>query len=548
MVNPKLSLKSDNALTVSKNTKKLFQVIYQEQNKDEKDDDIPKIKVSTFISKMAFYYEKIRNSVDYKEEYLLRKNAILRILKRQIVIQGAIHARSGEKVSKDLLTELIRAGYLPNNKIPETKIGEIGKIIDKYIKLKKYGLVNKDLGERGDIVNWILSMAACDIEETLGMSKTDHTVISNVYDTLGSTINLVENSPYEKDKDIQIYIGIHRGLLKFDNDLVGFILFKYFIADWKNADEKKIAEIGKNLDSLKVAIDNQIAHPLAKQLSRIINRYTVFFVVLSDVIEEDPSSVYEYFRDDPKAFPRDIKKVCKKRYALARTKLWRAAIRSIIYIFITKSVFVLLLEIPATKWFGEEINIFTLVINISFPALLLFLVVLFTRLPGDDNTDKIIEGIEELVFEEKKRTEPYQLRKVVKRGRALNTIFGIFYSATFFASFGVVIWGLNRIEFSWVSIVIFLFFLAFVSFFAIRIRKHAHEITVIEPKENIFGFFIDFFYVPVIAAGKWLSENFSRINVFVFILDFIIEAPFKIFVEIAEEWTRYVKERKEEIM
>jgi hypothetical protein len=50
-----------------------------------------------------------------------------------------------------------------------------------------------------------------------------------------------------------------------------------------------------------------------------------------------------------------------------------------------------------------------------------------------------------------------------------------------------------------------------------------------------------------VSFGKWLSENFSRVNVFVFVLDFIIEAPFKIFVEIAEEWTKYVRERKEEI-
>jgi len=31
-------------------------------------------------------------------------------------------------------------------------------------------------------------------------------------------------------------------------------------------------------------------------------------------------------------------------------------------------------------------------------------------------------------------------------------------------------------------------------------------------------------------------------------LDFIIEAPFKIFVDIAEQWTKYVRERKEDIM
>jgi predicted nuclease of restriction endonuclease-like RecB superfamily len=39
----------------------------------------------------------------------------------------------------------------------------------------------------------------------------------------------------------------------------------------------------------------------------------------------------------------------------------------------------------------------------------------------------------------------------------------------------------------------------------------------------------------------------SRVNVFVFVMDFILEAPFKVLVEIAEQWTRYVRERKEDI-
>ena len=54
--------------------------------------------------------------------------------------------------------------------------------------------------------------------------------------------------------------------------------------------------------------------------------------------------------------------------------------------------------------------------------------------------------------------------------------------------------------------------------------------------------------MPIVATGKFLSEKFSRVNVFVFIMDFIMEAPFKAFVEIAEEWTKYVKERRDEIV
>lgn len=74
------------------------------------------------------------------------------------------------------------------------------------------------------------------------------------------------------------------------------------------------------------------------------------------------------------------------------------------------------------------------------------------------------------------------------------------------------------------------------------------ELLVIEKKENLISFLIDLFYMPIIMAGKWLSGNFSKVNVFIFIFDFIIEAPFKILVDIAEEWTKYVKERKDNVV
>ncbi|MFH1661932.1 MAG: hypothetical protein ABIA02_02455 [Candidatus Falkowbacteria bacterium] len=550
MYNPTLTKKQENTLTVNENTKKLFQVVYREQNKEEKKDDTPKIKVSDLVSKMAFYYEKIRNTVEYEEEHLLRKNAIERILKRHIVIEGVIKETKSEKIAKHLLTELIRAAYLPNNKIPEVKINEVSHIISKYIKLKKYSIsfLDKDSQDKNDSINWIIALAASDIEERLGSSKIDQTVISNMYEILVENIKLPAESPYEKDKEIQIYAGIYKSFLKFDRDMLSFIIFKYYNSSWAEATEEEIERIGKNIKKLRKIIEAQIEHPLSKQLNRVISRYTVFFTALVDVIDDNPEKIYSEFKNDIKAFPREIKNKCEKRYKKAKSKLWRAAIRSIFYIFITKSIFVFILEVPAIKWFGEEINPFSLIINVAFPAVLLFLIVLFTKLPSSENTKKINEGIEEIVFEEKKRIEPFQLRQPAKRSGFKNAVFGIVYAITFFLSFGFVVYGLDKIGFNWVSIIIFLFFLALVSFFSIRIRKTSREFTIIEPKENILSLFGDFFYTPIIAAGKWLSEKFSRINVFVFILDFIIEAPFKIFVEITEDWTKYVRERKDDIV
>ncbi len=553
MKNPTITKKVDSSFVPTEDAKRLFQAIYQKQNAAEKQgEEVPVIKVSELVSRMAFYYEKIRNSVDYKEDNLLRKNAIERILKRQIVIEGAVSLRDvdSREVSKHLLVELIRAGYLPNNKIPETKIGEIAVVVERYLKLKrisadKINLTN--IKEKNELINWIIAMAATDIEERVGMSKADKVVIDYMYDVLEPNIKLPENSKYDKDREIQIYVAIHRNFFRFDKDMIGFILLKYFIADWENAGDDKIEDLAKNINALRESINNQIDHALAPQLNRIVSRYTVFFTILIDTIEDDCVGIYDCFGKDPKVFPRHIKRICEARYKMTKKRLWRAAIRSLLYVFLTKSVFAFALEVPVIKWFGEEVNMFSLAINIGFPVLLLFLIVIFTKTPSIENSLKVVEGIEEIVFEEKKRTEPFQLRHPGERGGFMNTVFGIFYTITIFLSFGAVVWILNEINFNFVSIIIFLFFLALISFFSIRIRKGIKELMVLPPKENILSFFADFFYVPIVTTGKWLSEKFSRLNVFVFILDFIIEAPFKIFVEITEEWTKYVKERKDNI-
>lgn len=547
MLNPTLTKKNEKPMEVTANTKKLFQAVYRKQNEEEKGGDAPKIKVSELISKMSFYYEKIRNTVDYKEENLLHKNAIKRMIKRQIVIQGA---QNENDIAKHLLTELIRAGYLPNNKIEESKICELGKVIGRYIALKKYclaGLPNGN-GAKSKMTDWIIAMAACDLEERLGRDAVKQMAISNMHEILRESVKLPEDLPYEKDKDIQIYIGIHRGYLKFDEEMIEFILFKYFNAGWPDAGDEEIAALARNITALRQAIDSQTAHPLAGQLNRIINGYTVYFTILTDVIEDDPAGVYEKIYTDPKAFPRLIKKFCNKRYKDVKSKLRRAGVRSITYIFLTKMILAVILEIPITLWLGQTINNTSLAINITFPPFLLFLIILFTRLPAEANTAKIIEGIEEIVFEEKQRQKTFLLRKPAKRSKTMDIVFGAIYSIAFFLSFGLVIWVLNKFYFSIVSIIIFLFFLTLVSFFSIRIRKVTRELIIVEQKENIFKFLADFFYVPIIEVGKWLSEKFSRLNVFVFVLDFIIEAPFKIFVEMTEEWTKYVKERKDEIV
>ncbi|MEI7620066.1 MAG: hypothetical protein WCJ57_00665 [Candidatus Falkowbacteria bacterium] len=558
MVSPNLIKKNQVSLTLTPNTKKLFQFMYGKKQKSESsgnDDEIPKIHVSHIVSQLSFLYEKIRNAVDYDDDHLLRKNAIKRILKRHIFIEGVVMEYDSNEISMKLLTELIQAGYLPNDKIKEVKIKEVAELLEKYIALRnRYKKIHpthldmkeKESKERARILDWIITLAATEIEDNLGRDEVKLLVMNNMFEILSRVIKLPSDLPYQKDLDIQIYLSIVRHFLKLDEEMQSFVAFKYY-NNWEEATEDDINDIAGNLNDISLLVEKQLNHPLVKQIDKIVRRYSLFYSLLTEIIADDPSRVYENATGNTKAFLNLVKERCEKKYAKVKSQLWRSGLRSIIYIFLTKSIFVLLLEIPAIKFFGEVINPVSLAINVTFPAVLLFIIIMFTKTPNKRNTEKIIEGIKEITFVENQKFQPIYLRKTTRRNYFMNTLFNLIYATAFTISVFLLIRLLNVINFNWVSITIFLFFLAFVSFFSFRIKRDVKQYIIIEEKETIIGFLFDFFYMPIVAVGKFLSNNISRINVFIFILDFIIEAPFKVIVGVIEDWTKYLKEKKEDL-
>lgn len=567
MVSPNLTKKKESSFDIDVDIKRLFQMVYVKKNNLEKSKNKEtNISVSTMGSKLAFFYEKIRNAVDYNEDYLLRKNAIKRILKRQILIEGLVKKSESEDISSHLLTELIQAGYLPNNSIPEKKIYDIAEIIEKYIKLKYYSfqkksffaILSESFGFRNKrkrttkakkiLLNWVISLAAAEIEENLSDDPVKREMLSEMFEILKDNIKLPRDLPFENDLEIQIYLSICRNFLRYDDDLLNLIAFKYYNKDWKKADDEKIVKVSEKIDKLYLAVSNQLKHPLIKQVDKISKSYSLYFSILNEAIEENPLKVYEFALNNHKAFISFVKEISQRRYGKIKKKLWSSAWHSIIYIFLTKSIFVFALEIPAIKFFGEQLHVFSLAINVAFPAVLLFVIILFTWSPAKENEKKILEGIEEIVFTEKRQKYSMVLRKPAKRSFFMDFIFNLLYIGGFSITIYLIIKGLTFINFNWVNITIFLFFLTFVSFFSFRIKREIKRFIIIEHREGFLSFLFDFFYMPIVAAGKFLSDNASKINVFIFVLDFIIEVPFKVFVEIFDDWVKYVKERKEDLI
>ncbi len=526
---------------------KLIKIFKDEFSKEEADPDVSKIKVNNVIGKLAFFYEKIRNMVDYREEHLLRKHAILRFLKRNVFFSDALMMEMDTlKKAKLLIHELIRAKYVANESLPENKIKKISVIIDKYLLLRLKYLRGKHKRNDKKITGWLLSVAACEIEREIDPAVLDRALAGCMYEIMKRQVVIMDNKISDADKQILIYIALHRALLKYDYDLISFLVLRLYWPDWiKDPDEQKIEIVAKGLDKLIDFIDRRINHSLSHKLLKLSSKYSVFFLVLRDVLIDNKDRVDEIL-ENRKLLSDEVKKVCDRKYKSARMRLYRSAVNSIIYIFITKMALALVLEMPYDLYVLKSFRYLSLIINIAFPPLLMLLVVSFIRVPGENNTALITQGIMALLYSENDNKK-IKVKRTVKRGSFFSNLFVLLYLATFLISFGIIYKLLHKLNFSIFSMLLFFFFLCLISFFGVRIRNSAKEMVVIRKKDNFISVLVDFFTLPFLTAGRWLSFNLSKINVFVFIFDFIIEAPFQTFIEIMEDWFAFLREKKEEL-
>ncbi|MEO6509279.1 MAG: hypothetical protein ABIO02_04960, partial [Patescibacteria group bacterium] len=124
--------------------------------------------------------------------------------------------------------------------------------------------------------------------------------------------------------------------------------------------------------------------------------------------------------------------------------------------------------------------------------------------------------------------------------------FTVFYSMTFLITLYLIYLALSYLNFNLISKIIFIFFVSVISFFSYRIKSVVNEYKL-EEKEGVLTPIVDFFFIPIVSIGKFLSSEVARFNFFTVIFDFFIEAPFKMLIQVVEEWISFVRARKEEI-
>jgi len=290
------------------------------------------------------------------------------------------------------------------------------------------------------------------------------------------------------------------------------------------------------------------ANPYVDNLAKFIRKQMPPFLILFALIKKKPSELQTILTDREKLW-NEIDTTCREKYQQLGTRIRTLAVRSFIYILLTKMIFAIILEIPVSMYFYGEINRNAIIINSVFPPLLMIAILGFFKVPGEENTKKIFQRIVDIIDEDKsfETKIAFVPKKSTPKRPLLIFGFTVFYSLTFLVTLSLIYKFLTNIGFNLVSQIIFIFFVSIVSFFSYRIRQVTKELRL-EEKASILAPIGDFFFMPMLSLGKFFSTGIAKLNFFIFIFDFIIEAPFKLIFEVVEEWISFVRKRKEEII
>jgi hypothetical protein len=575
-----------------------FLDIVEQEAKEKKktEQTIFKLEASELAGQMALWYEKVRTAVQYKEEHLLRRAAIYRILKRLITIE---QRRKKRQITYAFFLELAMAGYIGQKDANDDNFKKTEKIIARYLKaLPLIAEITRNPTDSLEVKGWLLNLASEEIENLINPQKERMAYIYAIYETLRPKIKFsLEKIPYplkgskvggfqnvaeeylgvgsliepvgnmfsptfrtqktaenkvklERLLNMLTYISIFRNLRRSDRAMIRALVFNIYFPKWTNLnadDDREIEKTIRKLIKKKEEMEIVAEHPLLGRILFPIKNYMLsasfFFETIMSNSREARAIVSQEF-----LLHQQIRQQCNMRYAEEKKKLRKRIMRGILYVFLTKMLVALILEVPYEMFKGTGvIQYHSLFINLLFPPLLLGAIASSVKYPKEDNTKEIIKNAEILIYQQKQTEELKNVRVSDQESAFAERILDLFYIILFFGALFTLIRFLGFIGFNVVAMIIFVIFTGTVSFFGALIRQSIRDLVATKDKEGFFSLLFDTILLPFVRLGRLLSVKFSQINVLIFILDFLIEAPFKFIIRAFEAWFDFLRRKRDEI-
>ncbi len=530
---------------LSESTQKLIQKYQSWYQSLEKKEGVSTIQVDEVASKVASFYEKMRGIIDWRDEHLFRKGAIERVLKRRVFF-----LEKEEKIAQPLILELIRGGHYPNDKIEESKIEEIQRIVDKYLYLSQNSPLPSKEKLKIRLFNWILEIASSEIEEVLSSPSKETTLMDYMTEVMEKRVKvkegvLVIGGLNQEEKNKQIFIAVQKTLFSLDESSISYNLLKRRYPNWKNLSAQELSEISQNIYSIWKNIEKDLNHRLASKFYKVCEKYDTPYLILGDILTEDPMGIKEKI-SKPEILESKIKEFYQKRAKNIKIRLNRAAFFATFSIFISNVFSLILIEFPLAKLVWGEFTFLGIAVNVLGPTFLMYFLIATIKLPKKENIDITVMETMKIVYQNKNE-DIYEMKIYPPRGAITKALVTLFYLTGFGLVCWLISWLLFKIHLPVTTHFVFIIFISLISFAGMKIRRRVKELEMIEEKEGVFYFLVDLFAIPIAQLGKWLTSRWKKINVISNFFNYLIDYPFQIFTEFLEQWRYFLKEKKDEI-
>lgn len=493
-----------------------------------------KISVNPVVSKFAAWYEKLRNAMEYREDEVILRATIERILRRRLLLGG-----NAKTTAAPLIRELIWARYLPDDSVGESMVEKIEEVIDLYLQLRLAILAEHKFSDT--VMNeWTYDLMSSRIEQVLRPNPQNQIIANFMFQLVKDNIKIVDDT--EQTRDAQVFLAVRKAFARDDR---AFLRFHMFGQIFGRLTRENLDTIAKNFPVGFREINLQLNYPRKDAIYGYIKKQTAPFLILEDIFHTHPHDLETFVQGED--FKKSVYETCEQKYHSISAKVSRAIIRSVAFIFLTKLVFAVLIEGTYEIIRYGEYQWGTMVINTGIPPLLMVVVGVMIKTPDKANTDKIYAYIQHILTQDRAQFgQSLLLKKANDEKGTMHTVFGFTWGFAFLLSFGSIIYVLYLLQFNIVSMGIFMFFLAIVSFLAYRISMTASLYRLGE-KQGLLTPVVDFLFVPIIRVGRQLTEGISQINILIFLFDFIIETPFKEAFAFSEQLFHFLHTKRDEL-
>lgn len=498
------------------------------------------LEVDTTGSRLSSLYERLRQVVDYKEEHLVLRSIIARILKRRLL------NRHTDKFGEGLVKELTLAGYLVNKSVPVSALADIDRVVERYRFLTKkattWGLFTESLPN----VDCLWVLAAAEIEMIVVPHDTEIGLVSYAVEIFKSRTDVAEKYIYYEPAalDVALTLAAHRVILKADSIAVAHRLLLLYIPNWPELTTAELKEREEEIKATFQHINGWLQDAHAGDLMRHLQQFAVSIEVIDQTLKAATATELTQMRHSPSMLHERARQQYQKLQQQVMKAFRGSVLRAGIYILLTKALLGLLVEIPLEMVMFGDLTTLPLILNTIIPPLLLFSMY-FSPSISRKNQVKVLDEVEAITYQGRNFGNQ---EKIVQLDPDTDTgLLPIFYLLLYIIYafiIGGIGWILYLLDFTVVSGFFFYLFVSIVIYFSVRLSAKKRSIVRTPVKQNVFGTMI---LMPFLTFGKFLNATFAQFNLFTITLDFLLEAPFKSFIELLSSWRRFVDTKNNEL-